>query len=97
MSTIGGRLVLMKTKIVFGGKIKMKNVIIVSDSQQLCHDYIRRRGLNRLDCYIAVKIDQLQGLSKDLPVIITYSYQQLDAEFSRLIKLRFADVSIDLF
>lgn len=75
----------------------MKNVIIVSDSQQLCHDYIRRRGLNRLDCYIAVKIEQLQGLRKDLPVIITYSRQPLDDEFSQLIKLRFTDVSIDLF
>ena len=75
----------------------MKNVIIVSDSQQLCHDYIRRRGLNRLECYIAVKIEQLQGLHKDLPVIITYSRQPLDDEFSLLIKLRFTDVSIDLF
>ena len=75
----------------------MKNIIIVSDCQQLCHDYIRRRGLNRLECYIAVKIEQLQGLRKDLPVIITYSRQPLDDEFSQLIQLRFTDVSIDLF
>ena len=75
----------------------MKNVIIVSDSQQLCRDYIRRRGLNRLDCFTVVKIEQLQGLRKDLPVIITYSRQPLDDEFSQLIKLRFTDVSIDLF
>lgn len=75
----------------------MKNVIIVSDSQQLCHDYIRRRGLNRLDCCIAVKIEQLQGLRKDLPVIITTSCQPLDDGFIGLVKLRFTDISIDLF
>lgn len=75
----------------------MKNVIIVSDSQQLCHDYIRRRGLNRLDCYIAVKFEQLQGLRKDLPVIITTSRQPLDDEFIGLVKHRFTDISIDLF
>lgn len=75
----------------------MKNVLIVSDSPQLCRDYIRRRGLNSLDCYTAVKIEQLQGLCKDLPVIITNSHQPLDDGFIGLVKLRFTDISIDLF
>ena len=74
----------------------MKNVIIVSDSQQLCRDYIKHRGLNRSDCYIAVKIEQLQGLRKDLPIIITTSHQPLDDYFIWMIKHRFTDISIDL-
>ena len=75
----------------------MKNVIIVSDTQQLCYDYIRYKRLNRLDCYTAVRCEQLQGLRRDLPVIITTSRQPLDDEFIGLVKHRFTDISIDLF
>lgn len=73
----------------------MIKAVIVSDKLSHCRDYCYFKHLNRKDYKFVCNEWDIQGLPRDIPVIITYCSWPLDDDFRLALFYRFDDIYLE--